>query len=782
MALDPRFIVAPAIQQLFRDKDSGNPLSGGKVYFFEDAQRTVPKPVFKLMGSPPNYTYVPLPNPVILNSVGAYDDIIYFFPFDGSPTTTTGMIELYFISVDSSDDIFQFSVEAYPNVTEQDVSGDVDVNFIPNGQFSFHNNIAAEGSFLAGQIRQDITPIAYGGWTFNTVIAAMATDFVTFERFNDFNSFPSSNPRYAVRVQTTVAQTVLQKDLRVRLNNVNRFSSSTQMYTFIMSAKDNNAVTTQVEILLLRNFGTGGSPNMEEEISLGFLNITPTYTDLALTFLPGNNETKNIGTNDDDYIQFIIRFPLDTTYSVDITDVTLLQGEKVMDTFPITTTSQDKYRSIAGFLSTPDFNGQDIGLPLILTKTGIDYERGIVGKLLLTFTKDRPYGYLPLDGTQYETSAINAQDFIPYSRLQKVLFDNVKNVPIFGTGIDYMTLIYSSIGDEAFITTNDAKAVTAAADVNTGFTFRQIHMGLSPAYGITASEVAGTVTNLQIINNERETVTSATVGTSGFSIEIIRTGLTGFLQEITRFAPVAAAGLAGKYFTFESTISAVPTSYYVWFTVAGVGADPAPGGTGIQVNLETADSADIVSNKLMASLNGREVSNITFLDAASFSGGDYWVADALLQFYIWYTIDQVGVDPAPINRSGIKVEVLSTDTASQVLVKTQIAINSKFFSILDIRGLFPRVIDDGAGIDTSANGRISSIPGFFGDRIGTLEESDNLAHVHAPLPPGIDFADSRPFGAFFGGGTVGDRAPTTASAGGQEARSKNFSVQAYIKY
>jgi flagellar hook protein FlgE len=61
-----------------------------------------------------------------------------------------------------------------------------------------------------------------------------------------------------------------------------------------------------------------------------------------------------------------------------------------------------------------------------------------------------------------------------------------------------------------------------------------------------------------------------------------------------------AAGLAdNQYFTLNSPA----TSYYVWYDVDGGGVDPAPGGTGIAVNLLSTDTAAQVATKVAAAID-----------------------------------------------------------------------------------------------------------------------------------------------------------------------------------
>jgi len=117
MALDERYVTAVSLSQVFLDKETGEPLNG-EARFFKDTNRAVPKLVYELSGSPPNYTYTPLPDPVsIVNGVcvnGSGDNIaIYAYPYDD-----LGNIELYYVVVVNSEDTEQEIREAWPNIAD----------------------------------------------------------------------------------------------------------------------------------------------------------------------------------------------------------------------------------------------------------------------------------------------------------------------------------------------------------------------------------------------------------------------------------------------------------------------------------------------------------------------------------------------------------------------------------------------------------------------------------------------------------------------------------------
>lgn len=149
MATDPRYVLMQDLESYFVDKSTGLPLSNGYVRFWVDDNRTTPKAVYEQTGSPPNYIYTPLPNPLPLSGVGTPQNAVgdnvavYYYPYDDF-----GNIETYFVQAFSSDNTEQFTRQnwPFPNVNA-DASGSnaegsfvnelsnpqfVDVNFDPS--------------------------------------------------------------------------------------------------------------------------------------------------------------------------------------------------------------------------------------------------------------------------------------------------------------------------------------------------------------------------------------------------------------------------------------------------------------------------------------------------------------------------------------------------------------------------------------------------------------------------------------------------------------------------
>lgn len=145
MALDERFVTSVNLEPYFVDKSTGLPLANGTVEFWQDDDRGTPKLVYQLSGSPPNYTYTALPNPLTLSAVGTFqnaggDNIaVYYFPYDGDPDSSNGNVELYYIVVKDENGVLQFTREAWPNLSDANSpinnDGGNTSNEISNSQF-----------------------------------------------------------------------------------------------------------------------------------------------------------------------------------------------------------------------------------------------------------------------------------------------------------------------------------------------------------------------------------------------------------------------------------------------------------------------------------------------------------------------------------------------------------------------------------------------------------------------------------------------------------------------
>lgn len=69
-----KLVAAPMLQDFLIDKD-GTPMSGGTITMYHDNNRTTLKNWYYQSGTPGNYTYITLPNPLTLSAAGTITDI-----------------------------------------------------------------------------------------------------------------------------------------------------------------------------------------------------------------------------------------------------------------------------------------------------------------------------------------------------------------------------------------------------------------------------------------------------------------------------------------------------------------------------------------------------------------------------------------------------------------------------------------------------------------------------------------------------------------------------------
>lgn len=556
--LDPRYMIAPSLEELFRDKTSGLPLAGGFVYSYSDVDRTIPKPIYQLTGSPPNYSYAVLPNPVQLTGIGSFSDgtengndiLPYYYPYDAN-----GNIELYYIVVTDINGVQQFTREGWPNLSASSSTAQNLINYVPNGQFLLHTNVSeTDTANLPGQITLPTTILSQGGWSFDRPMSTTSKDFVTFGRFNSAVDNPTAFPRYYAQLKNispNAGDTF--KDLRLLFPDVNKFASTTQQYTYSFSMLSNGSGSVSLQVILIKNFGTGGSTTTETV--LGTVTATTSYTTGHVTFTFGTNEAKTIGVLDNDYVQLAIRFPTDSVFDISLTDFILTPGQVVISQYPSTPENETIYSSIAGWNDIPAYDGSSLFLPLILTPTGIGYDPSSVGSILTNISTTAPVSYLPCNASQYETAAYST-DGIPYARLWAKLWVPSLNLPLYNTGTNYFV---------AQVTTN----------------------------------------MITVTNNNTGTVTGASDGTPATGFTFLTTIATYQVVTITTVAGSAIP--AGAYFNIYSSTGASSIHYYVWFTKDGIGTDPKPmGATSIgSVAVLSTDTNAQVATKIQIVMNSK---------------------------------------------------------------------------------------------------------------------------------------------------------------------------------
>lgn len=566
MALDPSYICSSDIEGVFLDKLTGFPLAAGTIDFFIDGSST-PKAVYKTTGSPPS-GFVSLGTSITLNSIGGYDDsgqsiVIYYYPYDAD-----GNLELYKCVVKNSGGVLQETREAWPPLAvnlQPSTNPDTSItNYIPNGQFLAHNDGSSAVTVTSGG--NDVKEIAQGGWSFQKTTGGTGTYTVSFntESTTVYPTGLNDAPPFSVNIVGSAVGTETVHDLVIQWPDVNKFSrkSTTGVFNLALAAKTNSGGAQTFTVYLTLNNGSGGTvvaPILQPtSITVPAFPASYAYFNVPISMPDNSGSTVGAGS----YVALSIRTPA-SGCDVRFTDFAFTLGNGTLQQFPITPNADMLSQGVAGWMPTPNPDGSDLYLPLVLTPTGMTFDHSIVGQII---GKDQTSAYavnneLLLDGSTYIYSGYSTLG-IPYSRLGDYLILNSPSgviggaqwdanvIPQYGTGSNFVTLF------------------NVTASLTTQF-FVQIN---TPSAGGSASSSGGAITIAATSANIYYTATVNSVPTASY------------------------------YWSFVD--GAVNHTYNVWYSVDGAGTAPAtPTGANIEVALVTSDTVVTTIAKTLAAVN-----------------------------------------------------------------------------------------------------------------------------------------------------------------------------------
>ena len=780
MAIDRRYIEGPSLQSYFVDKDTGLPLANGRIDFYQDDNRTIRKNVYTITGNPPDYTYTPLDNPVTLSAVGTpvdgdgNDVLLLYFPYDAD-----GNIQNYYIEVYDDNGVLQFTREGYPFVDTSEASAEAYLkNFVPNPQFILHND--HETTLLNDQ---GVTEIAPGGWTIEHTYPSTASLISSFERIGSVTSVPTGNPRYKLRFGVTSAGADEFKDLRLTFRNVNKFDSNTLEYNLYFEANSVGGSLTGIQVLVLKHFGVGGSD--DQEIEIGTLDLTTSSQKFNYLVQIPLDTSKVIGSGDDDTVSFVLRFPSAQVGTYEVTNFCFSISDEILSEFPESTDEEQMSVSLPGGI-TPSYDGSKLYLPIINTPSGFSFDDSVIGNVEAQSRDSNDYtnGRVFADGRTLKYSDYSSEG-IPFSRLADKYWDDTNKYFIYGSGRDFISAYILDNG-KLLISTNKEGSVTQTDQPGSLFTF------LYPAEGNDYEKITGVYDR-----GSGVFVVSMHGIKLGFVNQPTASGTSPFLGEevadssnMRTFSKLEILSLpsAGQYFQFGNTT----TSYYGWFTVDGAGSDPAPGGTGIRINIESTYSVRDLATVIAATINGSQLTTVDMPAASSITGGDYFRvyvnnSSGFTQVFVWYEKDNVGIDPTLSGEASCKVKILSSDNSESVTSKTLEAINKLYYGLPDYRGMFLRGIDNGTDykIDPTTIERIGTprLSPYYGDSIGTYQFDAMQNHKHGARTFGNNNDSGNGFIETQGSSAQTDTIDVVVDENGQaESRPINRYVKYMIRY
>lgn len=307
-----QLVLCPPIQTYFVDKDTGAPLSGGYVIFYEQNNQSVKKPVYQLAQLPNNtFVYNELSNPVMLGSTGTFVDengtdiSVYLFPYRGTPTNPTNTVDYYFLQVYSAGGVLQETRQYWPNYIVPNADpgsiGQETDNLITNPQFS-SVNFTASGFTYSPTGSPTVTGVG-PGWDLVTQGAGSVTLTQT---ASSLINVPS-NPPYILTITNSGFAQPLQ--LRQRMYNSPRLFVGGYVSGYFVCASSSGSTTLSMELQY-----SNGTPLSFTVASV----TTPSgggYIDTSgvTSTIYANQTSPNPDSSATGYVDVIINIPVNTT-------------------------------------------------------------------------------------------------------------------------------------------------------------------------------------------------------------------------------------------------------------------------------------------------------------------------------------------------------------------------------------------------------------------------------------------------------------------------------------
>jgi hypothetical protein len=544
-------VYCPPPQIYFVDKDTGTPLAGGKVYFYEDQSRSVLKTVYQQVQQPDkSYNFVALNNPVVLTSVGTFadndgDDIdVYMYPYATAPgVSPLGAVELYYIEVYSSGDVLQFTREAFPpnlaGDTNDLISFAPSVNELTNPQFVEINFVLdpATSAYTytvgSGETIISIAP------SWDLVVTAGVSGTITLSQIGIADGSLTSNPPYSLQIGSTGLSSII---LRQQLS-----ASPNLLY----NAAGESAISSTMLVKSVSPSGDVGismtyEPSTGTAYTLANGTATNTFGVIKLTTLI--NQVENTTAAPTGYTNVDISWLANSTIQITSLQIVGVQNEGSSVEFLQQSTAlqqsglayyykpQLEYKPIPSYTVGWDFKNnpcQELGTTVGLSGLAANLSRYIADQTIAFEEITNTTTYVFDDGGLHASPTLTTQlafiQYLPTPEAYELIHAANLSVQIKGglNAVGYVSLYYTT-GTLPDITAN-ASVVTALTDgiptVASGWTIIENPLasevgGLANHAAFAAYDGLATNSTIQSLSGWESPVTGVDITPTFFAIVV----------------------------------------------------------------------------------------------------------------------------------------------------------------------------------------------------------------------------------------------------------------------
>lgn len=259
----------------------------------------------------------------------------------------------YYITVYNAQGDLLWTFDEFPLGAGSGGSSPVDVvsninNLIIDGQFRFLNFTNPLTPIGIGEIPIDLMnvgPNGNNGWIFSKDVTGN-TDTLSYSRTSLSSTSPPSNPFNILSYQCTAASgSGTRLDLGYRTFDVKTFSSQTISIQFYANSIGGPPSVTG-EFYFRQVYGTGGSPSATTEQTVPFTFPVGGFNPISATISINSVAGKSLGSNNDDYFEMGIRFPIGSTGTYQVSDAMAVFGSALPTSY-LYETYNDTYYKIA---------------------------------------------------------------------------------------------------------------------------------------------------------------------------------------------------------------------------------------------------------------------------------------------------------------------------------------------------------------------------------------------------------------------------------------------------
>ncbi len=328
MPINPDLLIAaPMLQDFLIDKD-GTPMSDGTITCYQDNSRTTLKNWYYQSGTPGNYTYIRLPNPLKLSAAGTIcdingvDTIPFWYPYSELDETVRQPYYVTIVNHDQTNEITRANFPFNPGDNNPDNEGSVE-NYIINNVF--WRNVGTVN--LTNITNMTVCPSQHDGFRYPDVQfiknVTGGQDTLTFTKFplaNEQILTGDITPEFYINhtcSNSAVGETqkCYQFPISLHVNTLNAVQ-----YTCTIQAQNAGGTSpgqNKINLFIFQDTGSGTNP--PSPFLIGSITLNSAWTKYEFTNITPSTAGLTLGNGGDDALYLQVQMPLDINCSVNFT-------------------------------------------------------------------------------------------------------------------------------------------------------------------------------------------------------------------------------------------------------------------------------------------------------------------------------------------------------------------------------------------------------------------------------------------------------------------------------